>query len=157
MLTLSTNRGINATINCGLEYLYNPLMEYKDFAKNLKELQSEKGLKTQIDLARFIGVSKSFVSVLLLGEKLPSMSTALEICKKFDVNLDWLMLNKGDKLQNKAIKSSFYQDFDRLSPEQQKQVAQYVAFIASQTPEITPKPENKSLTTTVENVGGGGG
>ena len=107
-------------------------MEYKEFAKNLKELQAEKGLKTQIEFSRFIGVSKSFVSVLLLGEKLPSMDTALEICNKFDVNLDWLMLNKGHKRPGDEIADPLYKNIINLTVEQRQHVESLVSLLASQ-------------------------
>ena len=121
-------------------------MEYKYFAKNLKELQTEKGIKTQIEFARFIGVSKSFVSVLLLGEKLPSMDTALDICKKFDVNLDWLMLNKGAKRQGESINLQRVIDISHLSHSRQQEVEAFIRFQESQ--------ENKPLTPELKNVGG---
>ncbi len=149
MLPLSTNRGICATINCGFDYLYNPLMEYKEFAKNLKELQSEKGFKTQHEFAKYIGVSKSFISVLLLGEKLPSMDTAIELCKKFNVSLDWLMTGRGSKRPGGESAHPLHKEIAALSPEQQAEVANFVQFVAS-------KAKNKPLTKEPDNVGGGG-
>lgn len=111
-------------------------MEYKDFAKNLRELQIEKGIKTQVDFAKYIGVSKSFISVLLLGEKLPSMDTALGMCEKFDVNLDWLMRNKGDKRQGSAdiSQKKLITNYEMLSKEQKAAVDQVVSvFIQAQS------------------------
>ena len=154
-MQLSTNRGINATINCGFDKLYNPLMEYKEFAKNLTELKIEKGFKNQLEFARYVGVSKSFISVLLLGEKLPSMDTALEICKKFNVNLDWLMLSKGEKRPGEGINLQRAIDINHLSPSGQQEVEEFIRFKESQ--ENKPQnTQNKPLTTAPEIEGGGG-
>ena len=123
-------------------------MEYKEFAKNLTELKIEKGFKTQLEFARYIGVSKSFVSVLLLGEKLPSMDTALEICKKFNVNLDWLMLSKGEKRMGEYVNLQRVIDITDLSDED-------AAIIAGLASKLSQNKQNNPLTTPVQNVGGG--
>lgn len=125
-------------------------MEYKEFAKNLKELQIEKGFKNQIEFARHIGVSKSFISVLLLGEKLPSMDTALEICKKFNVNLDWLMLSKGEKRLGEGSNLQRVIDITDLSSED-------AVFVSNLVAKLSKNNENKPLTPPDENVGVGVG
>lgn len=131
-------------------------MEYKEFAKNLKELQIEKGFKNQIEFARHIGVSKSFISVLLLGEKLPSMDTALEICKTFNVNLDWLMLSKGEKRPGEGVNLQRIIDITDLSNEDAVFVSGLVAKLAQNTQKIPQNNENKPLTETKDIAKGGG-
>ena len=157
MARLSTDKGFYATINCGFDKEYNPLMEYLDYARRLKELQTDKGIKTQIELSAWMGFSKSIISAWMRGEKIPSMDTALKIADKFDVCVEWLVTGKGSKHHNKETQltnHNGYLESANLTPEQ----LQVVKLMIAQFEQTNPvKDENKSLTYPTENVGGGGG
>ena len=128
-------------------------MEYKGFASRLKELQEESGApKTQYKFADWLGLSKSFVSEMLRGEKLPSMDLAISLSDRFDVNLDWLMRGKGQKSQNDLPYLRDVIDVTHLTPEQLTLIKGMVAQFEQVNPK---KDENKSLTYPTENVGGG--
>ena len=155
MATLSANSGNNTTVNCGLFLVYFKDMEYKGFASRLKALQEESGApKAQYKFAEWLGLSKSFVSEMLRGEKLPSMDLAISLSDRFDVNLDWLMRGKGHKYSNEISVTSGYLESANLTPEQ----LQAVKLIIAQFEQTNPaKAEHKALTRPAENVGGGGG
>ena len=132
-------------------------MEYLDYARRLKELQTDKGIKTQIELSAWMGFSKSIISAWMRGEKIPSMDTALKIADKFDVCVEWLVTGKGSKHHNKETQltnHNGYLESANLTPEQ----LQVVKLMIAQFEQTNPvKDENKSLTYPTENVGGGGG
>ena len=153
MALLSTDKGFNATINCGFIKEYNLPMEYLDYAKRLKELQTDKGIKTQIELSAWMGFSKSIISAWMRGEKIPSMDTALKIAAMFDVCVEWLLTGKGQKKLDDSPNLRNVIDTTNLTPEQ----LQAVKLIIAQFEQSNPaKAENKSLTYPTENVGGGG-
>ena len=151
MARLSAICGNTATVNSGLFLAYSNFMDYKGFAGRLKALQIEcDAPKTQYKFAEWLGLSKSFVSELLRGEKLPSMDLAIILSDKFDVNIDWLMRGKGLKRTNdKKQPSPLLDKFNQLCPDQQKEVNDFINFKLSQN------KENKPLTARPENVGGG--
>jgi transcriptional regulator with XRE-family HTH domain len=157
MARLSAICGNTATVNSGLFLAYSNFMEYKGFAGRLKALQIEcDAPKTQYKFAEWLGLSKSFVSELLRGEKLPSMDLAIILSDKFDVNIDWLMRGKGLKRTNdKKQPSPLLDKFNQLCPEQQ-QIIELMVDQLSNKPKSSENKENKPLTVRPENVGGGG-
>ena len=145
MARLSAICGNTATVNSGLFLAYSNFMDYKGFAGRLKALQIEcDAPKTQYKFAEWLGLSKSFVSELLRGEKLPSMDLAIILSDKFDVNIDWLMRGKGLKRTNdKKQPSPLLDKFNQLNSEQQKEVTEFINFKLSQKPAIKSLTDNK--------------
>jgi len=154
MFRLSTDKGFNATINCGFDKEYNPLMEYLDYAKRLKGLQIDKGIKTQIELSAWMGFSKSIISAWMRGEKIPSMDTALKIAEMFGVCVEWLLTGKGQKSPSDLPALRNVIDVTNLTPEQLALINGMLAQFEQTNP---VKAEHKALTSPVENVGEGGG
>ena len=156
MTLLSANSGFYATVKSGQHKIYNPLMDYKKYSERLKDLQVEQGIKTQIELSRWLGYSRSIVSEWMRGEKIPSMDTAIKIAEKFGCNAQWLLT--GDGLKYKTDNAKFIGriiDITHLSPPRQQEAENFIKFLESQ--EKTPeKTQNKPLTTETENVGWGG-
>ena len=156
MRQLSVNTGFYATVKTGLHNNYNPLMEYKDYAERLKSLQIEKGIKTQIELSRWLGFSRSIVSEWMRGECIPSMDTAIKLSEKFGCNAQWLLT--GDGLKYKTDKPQSLKgvvNISHLSASGQQEVEEFIRFKESQ--ENKPeKTQNKPLTTETENAEGGG-
>ena len=131
-------------------------MENKNFAKRLNELKNEKGIKSQKDLAAWLGVSTSIMSEWIRAEKIPSHERAINIANKFGCSIEWLMTGKGNKDIEKSYTDPFYIMYTELS-EQNKIIFQQLVQALSQTPEKTQKTSNNPLTEFTENVGGGGG
>lgn len=101
MDSLSTNSGYFTTVKSGLFIRYSDSMENYDFAKRLKILKEEFcSDMTQEEFAKWAGYSKSIISEWLRGEKVPSMNTALDLCDKFNVNLNWLMRGVDPKRES---------------------------------------------------------
>jgi transcriptional regulator with XRE-family HTH domain len=152
MTGLSTNSGLCATVKSGFFLAYGNKMEYKNFAQRLNGLRLEKGIKSQKNLAEWLGVSTSIVSEWIRDEKIPSHETAIMIANKFNCSIEWLMTGRGSK-EIKESSDPFYAMYLQL-PEQQKVVVQNLVQSLSQmqTPENT---QNKPLTLDNKNVGGG--
>ncbi len=127
-------------------------MEYLNYAKRLKELQSDKGIKTQIELSAWMGFSKSIVSAWMRGEKIPSMDTALKIAEMFDVRVEWLLTGKGSKRITDAPQLQNYINVSNLTSDQRALINQMINQFA---PKSSENKENKPLTPRPENGGGG--
>jgi len=158
MARLSAICGNTATVNSGLFLAYSNFMDYKGFAGRLKALQIEcDAPKTQYKFAEWLGLSKSFVSELLRGEKLPSMDLAIILSDKFDVNIDWLMRGKGLKrATDKQQSSPLLDKFNQLGPDQQ-QIIELMVDQLSNKPKNSENNPNKPLTPDRKMWGGGGG
>lgn len=59
------------------------------------EVRKNAGL-TQEEFANEISLSKNYVWMMEKGERIPSDRTILEICRKFNVSLEWLTTGEGD-------------------------------------------------------------
>lgn len=59
------------------------------------EIRKNAGL-TQEEFANEINLSKNYVWMMEKGERIPSDRTILEICRKFNVSLEWLTTGDGD-------------------------------------------------------------
>ncbi len=62
----------------------------KLFAENLKELRQEKNLG-QVQLAKYLQVSKGIISLWENDQREPSMSSLIAIAKFFNVSIDYLL------------------------------------------------------------------
>lgn len=62
----------------------------KEFADNLKELRREKDIG-QVELAKYLQVSKGIISLWENDLREPSMSSLIAIAKYFNVSIDYLL------------------------------------------------------------------
>ena len=131
-------------------------MEYKDFANRLKALQTEKGIKTQIELSRWLGFSRSIVSEWMRGECLPSMDTAIKLSEKFGCNAQWLLTGKGKKTIDEEIITQGFLESANLTNEQITLIKSMVTQFEQNNPKTIENNTIKPLTARPENVGGGG-
>lgn len=71
---------------------YNKVMknEAQKLGKNLKRIRSEKNI-TQGDIARLLGVSRSFVSKTENGKTNPTLATITKLAKAIGVSSDELL------------------------------------------------------------------
>ena len=131
-------------------------MEYKDFANRLKALQTEKGIKTQIELSRWLGFSRSIVSEWMRGECLPSMDTAIKLSEKFGCNAQWLLTGKGKKTIDEEIITQGFLESANLTNEQITLIKSMVTQFEQNNPKTIENNTIKPLTARPENVRGGG-
>ena len=155
MCQLSVNTGFYATVNTGFNNNYNNPMEYKDFANRLKALQTEKGIKTQIELSRWLGFSRSIVSEWMRGECLPSMDTAIKLSEKFGCNAQWLLTGKGKKTIDEEIITQGFLESANLTNEQITLIKSMVTQFEQTNPKTLENNTIKPLTARPENVRGG--
>lgn len=62
----------------------------KEFAENLKELRHEKKMG-QVELAKYLEVSKGIISLWENNQREPSMSSLITLSKFFNVSIDYLV------------------------------------------------------------------
>ena len=157
MPLLLANSELKATVNSELFSAHNALMKYPEYAARFKRSwkESKTPVKTQKELAKLLGVAQATVSDWINGEKLPSMDTAIEISKKLDCCVVWLLTGNGLKrLDDKQQPSPLLDKFNQLCPEQQ-QIIELMVDQLSNKPKSSENKENKPLTARPENVGGG--
>lgn len=128
-------------------------MKYSEYAGRFKRLWSESDApKTQKELAKWLDYSQPMINYWLNGEKLPSMDTAIKIANKFGVCVEWLITGKGEKRPGEGVDLNRVIDITYLSNDDAEFVANLVAKLSKNKPENN---QNKPLTPTTENVGGG--
>lgn len=96
------------------------------FGRILKNLRKDHG-DTQADLARYLGISRSAISMYESGERELDFETLEAIADYFNVNMDFLLGQtegstqepKKDSLDEKQ-KDEIRRLFDRMSPDQQE-------------------------------------
>jgi transcriptional regulator with XRE-family HTH domain len=70
------------------------------FAKRLKMLREKSG-RTQKEIAEFIGVKKSTISMYEIGKREPDYETLKAICDIFDVDTDYMLGRKDRTTEEK--------------------------------------------------------
>lgn len=76
----------------------NNRMKYPEFANRLKQLIKEKkGDLSQLETAKWLGVSQPTVNSWLQGEAMPGMPKAIDICGKLDCCVEYLLTGNGPK------------------------------------------------------------
>ncbi|MEG0177517.1 helix-turn-helix transcriptional regulator, partial [Anaerorhabdus sp.] len=81
------------------------------FNEKLLQLRKEKGY-SQEELAQKLGVSRQAISKWEVSDSYPEMENILEICKLFDVSMDYMlkegvMRDKNDDVSNQSKKYGF--------------------------------------------------
>ena len=155
MCLLLANSELKATVNSELNLVDNELMKYPEYAARFKRAwkESDAPPKNQKELAMRLGCSQATVSDWVNGEKLPSMDTALDIAEKLNCCVVWLLTGKKASLQGKEPDLQSYINVSELTNEQRELVAGMIYQLSQNNPENN---QNKPLTPTTENVGGGG-
>ena len=115
-------------------------IEYGDmvFANNLRRLLEEKG-KLSIDLANYLGVSKTIVSEWVNGKRFPRMDKVDKMCVFFNCRRSDLMDEQGKEPSALSSATGFVKIYDGIP-------AGMPAFIDEQVkgflPTLLPHPEN---------------
>jgi transcriptional regulator with XRE-family HTH domain len=154
MCLLLADSELKATVNSELNLVDNELMKYPEYAARFKRAWKESGAppKNQKELAMRLGCSQATVSDWVNGEKLPSMDTALDIAKKLNCCVVWLLTGKDLSLQSKETDLQGYVNVNGLTNEQRELVSGMIYQLSQNKPQNN---ENKPLTPATENVGGG--
>lgn len=84
------------------------------FGENLRKLRNERQL-TQAQLAKRVGVSDSMVALYETGDRLPSLSSLIDIARVFGVSTDFLL--GVDRFREDVL------DVSGLAPKQVKAIS----------------------------------
>ena len=71
------------------------------FEKTLRELMRDKGIN-QNELADFLGVKRSTITMYVNGKSYPEFRTLIKIAEFFDVSLDYLVT--GERIENQTVR-----------------------------------------------------
>jgi transcriptional regulator with XRE-family HTH domain len=117
------------------------LMIMKEFKYRIRDLRREKEA-TGNQLAEEVGLSQSAISCWERGISYPSIDVCFQLCKVFGVSMDYLLGLSDDKTpldavlteqEKKDIEAGYYvfKDAKDLTPEQRKQIDQYIELLKS--------------------------
>lgn len=80
--------------------------------KRIREMRLARRLN-QDELAELCGLSTSLIGQIERGEKSPSLSTSILLCRFFDVSLDTLILGRADAICDQS-NCPLYSDLEQL-------------------------------------------
>jgi hypothetical protein len=73
-------------------------MKYPEFSNRLKQLiKDKKGDLSQLEVAKWLGVSQPTINSWLQGEAMPGMPKSIECCNKLDCCVEYFLTGKGPK------------------------------------------------------------
>lgn len=74
----------------------------------IKEIRQSKGL-TQSQFSEIIGLSRNYIALIEIGERVPSDRTISDICREFNVNETWLRTGKGEMFKPKSRNEELFE------------------------------------------------
>lgn len=108
------------------------------FGERLRSLREEKKI-TQKELAKLFKIAESTVSMYERGEREPNFEIVNKIANFFNVSTDYLLGRTDDPTPPRKSKDPFsdlpkdaqifFKDFDKLSDEDKKKVAEHIKFL----------------------------
>ena len=107
-----------------------------NFQSRLKSILEIKGI-SQSDLAKLMNTQRSTVSQWISGRNTASAIASLEIAKKLDINLLWLLgedvplSNYSSSVNNKACDNKIINRIAQLHEEDKKRVQGYIDGLVS--------------------------
>lgn len=67
----------------------------------IKELRQDLGL-TQAQFSERLGLSRNYIGLIEIGDRIPSDRTVADICREFGVDETWLRTGAGDPFPKKT-------------------------------------------------------
>ena len=74
----------------------------------IKEVRQSKGL-TQSQFSEVIGLSRNYIALIEIGERVPSDRTISDICREFNVNEEWLRTGEGEMFKPKSRNEELFE------------------------------------------------
>ena len=74
----------------------------------IKEVRQSKGL-TQSQFSEVIGLSRNYIALIEIGERVPSDRTISDICREFNVNEEWLRTGEGEMFRPKSRNEELFE------------------------------------------------
>lgn len=74
----------------------------------IKEIRQSKGL-TQSQFSEIIGLSRNYIALIEIGERVPSDRTISDICREFNVNEEWLRTGEGEMFKPKSRNEELFE------------------------------------------------
>lgn len=74
----------------------------------IKEIRQSKGL-TQSQFSEIIGLSRNYIALIEIGERVPSDRTISDICREFNVSEEWLRTGEGEMFKPKSRNEELFE------------------------------------------------
>lgn len=95
--------------------------DFTAFGKNLKALLDSRGMSAA-ELAEAVNITAATLSRYMSGYRSPEAKYVVTIAKFFNVSIDWLIGEAGDRYGFDPEASKLYDLFTKASPEDKKVV-----------------------------------
>ncbi len=112
-----------------------------DIGEKIKEIRKRKGL-TQKEFCERINCKQTKLSYIERGTNEPGINVIIEICKKFDISADWLLLDKNLDTANKPLERNFSKQqqelleiTDKMTDQQQTELLGAVKMFLIKNPQ----------------------
>ena len=94
-----------------------------------------KGL-TQSQFAEKLGLSRNYIGLIEIGDRVPSDRTISDICREFNVSEEWLRTGEGEMFQPKSRNEELFEFAAKVSEGDPSSIqAQLLAVMARLTDE----------------------
>ncbi len=95
----------------------------------------EKVGKTQIEVAKYLGVSRQCYNNYELGNREPGIETLLRLADFFDVSVDYMLGKEGVKESRSEEDDVILEKIRELTAEEKKRVLDFIKFTKQQREE----------------------
>ncbi|MDK0692443.1 helix-turn-helix transcriptional regulator [Clostridium perfringens] len=75
---------------------YDSILNFNEIADRINEIRKERKL-SQETFGKLLFISQDTISMIERGKRVPTLRLLVDICKKFSINWQWLILGKGEK------------------------------------------------------------
>lgn len=75
---------------------YSSVVNFNEVAYRINEIRKERKL-SQETFGKLLFVSQDIISMIERRKRVPTLRLLVDICKKFSINWQWLILGEGEK------------------------------------------------------------
>lgn len=90
---------------------------------------------TQMSFASRLNITRSYISQICTGNKVPSDRTISDICREFDVNEEWLRTGEGEMFRELSREEAVTDFFAEILREPDSFRFEFARYMAQLTPD----------------------
>lgn len=103
--------------------------------ERIKQIRQAVGM-TQAQFAEAIGLSRNYIAMVEIGQRVPSDRTIADICREFGVSPEWLRFGTGEMFPTRSREEELAATFGALSHDPDGSFRKaFIAGLAKLSPE----------------------